>query len=625
MIFNAASFSALLQALRLTQGSFKPDPTALAPTVTGNNDTNTVTPPPTRPVGAAQSVPSGLNFLEAGDSSAPQPKGCDVEPYDAPPVENQVFAPFDATKANIYRYRQQQSVNLGSWFVQENWMVPSLFKCASGNKLSELDIASGWGSSDSAQSVLERHWDTWIDEKDFEYLASIGINTVRLPIGYWNLGQYYCQGTPFEEVCKVYRNSWSRIVRAINMAANVGIGVLVDLHGAVGSQNGQPHSGISDGATNMFKDPASMDKTINVLMFLMQQLAPVTNIVGIQILNEPKNVPELTDFYTRAITSMRQAPTPMASTFPLYLHNGFDLERFSDYVSQREDFVVQDHHSYFVFTPSDAAEPASDHTHDVQGTIADTLARASDKQRRNIVVDEWSCALTAQSIANEPDKDKARRDFCEGQMDVYTNATAGWSFWSYKKEECEGDPGWCFKAAVNNSLPATFFSYGQAPVTDKWKQQALTASIGNITAPSTSDILARPQANNVNAAASSTRREAPGSSYDSSSHSRHHRFNAVHGHHHRRETYNGEELTDGQRLTVKGYTDGFIAAKAFAMVQNSKLGFVGQYVADSLAQLGPSVVKPGMEQIYRDAFGQGLSDGQGVVMSIINPSPGSWQ
>ena len=117
-------------------------------------------------------------------------------------------------------------------------MTPSLFTCAAGRKISELDIASGWGSIASARALLERHWDTFITADDFKYLASIGINTVRLPIGYWNLGPLYCRNTPFEAVSDVYQNSWPRIVRTINMAADVGIGVLVDLHGAAGSQNG---------------------------------------------------------------------------------------------------------------------------------------------------------------------------------------------------------------------------------------------------------------------------------------------------------------------------------------------------------------------------------------------------
>ena len=38
-----------------------------------------------------------------------------VYPYDTPDLGEQVFPPFDQAKATVYRYRQQQSVNLGSW------------------------------------------------------------------------------------------------------------------------------------------------------------------------------------------------------------------------------------------------------------------------------------------------------------------------------------------------------------------------------------------------------------------------------------------------------------------------------------------------------------------------------
>lgn len=175
-------------------------------------------------------------------------------------------------------------------------MTPSLFQCAADPKVSEVDIAGGWGSTQSARWVLERHWDTFITEADFKNLASIGINTVRLPIGYWNLGPDFVQGTPYSKVGDVYANCWPRIVRTINIANKYGIGVLVDLHGAVGSQNGRDHSGVSDGTARLFNSPDNMKKTINVLTFLTQNLVNVSNVVGIQILNEPDYADNLEDF-----------------------------------------------------------------------------------------------------------------------------------------------------------------------------------------------------------------------------------------------------------------------------------------------------------------------------------------
>lgn len=117
-----------------------------------------------------------------------------------------------------------------------------------------------------------------------------------------------------------------------------------------------------------------------------------------------------------------RATSDEAKTFPLYVHDGFNLNKFSDYIAGRKDFVVQDHHSYFVFTASDKAKSATQHITDVKGTIDNNLQSASNKQHRNLVVDEWSCSVGHASGQNT-------EDFCQAQLDVYSRTTAGWSFW----------------------------------------------------------------------------------------------------------------------------------------------------------------------------------------------------
>ncbi|KII88646.1 glycoside hydrolase family 5 protein [Plicaturopsis crispa FD-325 SS-3] len=592
MLVTADGFSALLQTLSLTQGLFKPTVSSVVNTIgdvstlingTAMNATGTL-------LGGAGGGQINSFTGSTASSGTMEDAACQVEPYDIPGPIDETFPPFDEASANIYRYRQQQSVNLGSWFVHENWMTPSLFKCAAGKKLSELDIASGWGSTTNAKAVLERHWDTFVNQSDFEYLASIGINTVRLPIGYWNLGPYYCHDTPYAAVADVYESAWSRVVRAINMAGEAGLGVLVDLHGAVGSQNGQPHSGISDGTMNLFSSEDNVNKTISALAFLMQQLGSVTNVVGIQILNEPQNVPELPGFYTQAIAAMRSA-SPEAASFPLYIHDGFDLQLFSDYVANHTDFIVQDNHSYFVYTASDVAESGDQHSGDVHGSVASALQKASDNEHRNIVVDEWSCALAPQSLSKEADPNASRKDFCTGQMEVYTNTTAGWGFWSYNKEDCVNDPGWCFKAAVGNSLPNTFFSYGQAQARNPTQTQALSSMS-----------MSR---HRHRLASLHHRRQSPSSSSSSSS-SNGTLFD-----------YDGYAMTMDQIAIVKGYSDGFMTAKLFATYDMSRLGFAAQYINDSVKALGPDVIEVGTEHCYTEWFMNGLQDGQAVVFGAV--------
>ncbi|KZT26278.1 glycoside hydrolase family 5 protein [Neolentinus lepideus HHB14362 ss-1] len=534
MLFSQTAFASLLQSLGLAKGLFKPFP----------GETRTFQNP---------------SVLSSHSSDVLENLGvCEVQPYAAPNLTDR-SAPFDPVKSTIYRYRQQQSVNLGSWFVHEQWLTPSTFKCSSGKQISEWDIATGWGSPAAARSLLEKHWDSFITQEDFDYLASVGINTVRVPIGYWNLGPTFCQGTPFEEVADVYANSWSRVKQAINFADRAGLGVLVDLHGAPGSQNGQPHSGVSDGQTNLFDDPSNVEKTMQVLTFLMTELDQVTNIAGIQILNEPKNVVGLEDFYTEAISRMRQV-SPQAVRFPLYIHDGFDLDRFSRYVANRSDFVVQDHHSYFVFSSPDIAESASQHAADVQSSILTDLQNAAVVSHRNLVVDEWSCALAPQSLAQESDKSGAQQRFCADQAMIYSDVIAGWSFWAYMKEDCDTDPGWCFRSAVGKYLPTVFSSFpGTAfPLDAQGTEQTFLVPLQNV----------------------SGRRDISGST---------------------------------QFVINKGYSDGFQTAVIFASYGMSRLGFVEQYIQDSLSTLVPVQVAPAEEDIYRQWFRLGLRDGEASV------------
>ncbi|KAL4253866.1 glycosyl hydrolase 5 (cellulase A) family protein [Abortiporus biennis] len=628
-MYTPGGITSLLQTLSLTQVLYKPTPDIRA--IQGRtldlntSDVNTlytdslergdVDHSPIR----RQPSSSYSHLLRRAD--------CTVQPYNPPTVDLQTFPPFDQARANVFRYRQQQSVNLGSWFVHEQWMTPSLFTCAAANQVSEVDIAHGWGSSDGARSVLERHWDTFINETDFEYLSSIGINTVRLPIGYWNLGPDFVDGTPYSDVGDVYQNCWSRIVRAINWANNNDIGVLVDLHGAPGSQNGQQHSGISDGQTNLFDNPENIQRAMDVLTFLTQQLVNVSNVVGIQILNEPQNVDSLADFYTQAITTMRNS-TPAAKNFPLYLHDGFDLDRFSQFVAARTDFVVEDHHSYFVFTDQDMNESATDHTNDIEGGISQSLVSASAAQHRNLVVDEWSCALTDQSLKNQPNG--AQFDFCKAQMDVYANSSAGWSFWAYRKESCNDDPGWCFSAAVGNTLPSTFFSYNTDKQVDPSQLAFLSSlfSTASSESPSAAQVVPTPDAYTPYRSATK---------YAKRYHLRRRSASSQGGTCSLRRRGNGNSgpsvqsngsptsssfdptstMTPSQRASSKGYSDGYQTAKIFASYGMSRLGFTGQYIRDSIAALGQNVISRDNEDTYTNSFMTGLQDGEALITKQV--------
>jgi len=107
------------------------------------------------------------------------------------------------------------------------------------------------------------------------------------------------------------------------------------------------------------------------------------------------------------------------------------MNRTSNYLSRRQDFTVHDHHSYFIYTDPDRQRSASEHAKDVGEAVSSSIRQASDQVHRNMVIGEFSCALTPESMAlNRGDTGvQARRDFCASQIDTYTEHTGGWHFW----------------------------------------------------------------------------------------------------------------------------------------------------------------------------------------------------
>lgn len=90
------------------------------------------------------------------------------------------------------------------------------------------------------------------------------------------------------------------------------------------------------------------------------------------------------------------------------------------------------------------------------------------------------------------------------------------------------------------------------------------------------------------------------------------RFAAIHA------RDNWGNMTDAERSNSRGYHDGFRAAEFFASYNMSKLGFTGQYAADSVKVLGPSFVTPSTEGNYTDGFMHGVQDGEAAAASANN-------
>ncbi len=178
--------------------------------------------------------------------------------FDALPPTSSMPRPRAATSIVIESNAESTSA-LGSL---EAWLTPSLFQKARDPKASELDVVAGMDPNE-ARAMLENHWDNFINDGDLQWMVDHGINTVRIPVGYFHFlaghpnesVRALIKDTDYERYAPIYAGAFSRIQRAIEFTASRNVGVLVDLHGAPGGQNADAHCGVSDGKAALWDSP----------------------------------------------------------------------------------------------------------------------------------------------------------------------------------------------------------------------------------------------------------------------------------------------------------------------------------------------------------------------------------
>ncbi|MCJ1299167.1 exo-1,3-beta-glucanase [Hypocenomyce scalaris] len=371
-----------------------------------------------------------------------------------------------AKRALSFDYQNDivRGVNLGGWFVLEPWITPSIFSewATTGRTVVDEYTYSQTLGPTEALSRLSSHWNTWITQDDFNQIGAAGFNHVRIPIGYWAVaplpGDPYVQG------------QLPILDQAIGWARNASLKVLIDLHGAPGSQNGFDNSG-RYGPVD-WQQGNTVNETLNAIQGLAERYTNQTDVVtAIELLNEPLdssiNMDELKTFYLNGYGVVRDSNSDTAVT----IHDAFEnIDTYwNGFMNAQSGCtnVILDTHQYQVFSQAQVSETLTEHISSACA-LGPQLA-GTDKWT---IVGEWSGAQTdcAQwlnglglgarydgtlagssyvgactggifngTVADLSSTEQSNiRQFIEAQMDAYEEHT-GWIYWCWKTESA---PEW---------------------------------------------------------------------------------------------------------------------------------------------------------------------------------------
>ena len=215
--------------------------------------------------------------------------GCNDDPADKTPAELPMLsAPGEDIVDADGNTVALRGTNFGGWLVQEGWMCPT----AQTDTLStNMTLYSRFGR-ERAEALIAAYEESWITEADFAGVKALGLNVVRVPFTYMNVYNYLSdEGEllhPSEFTLR--EDPFERLDFALEMCKKYELYLILDLHGAVGSQNGNDHSGDTS-RTNLYADTelgeAYRAKTAELWSLVAEHFAGESNVAGYDLLNEP--------------------------------------------------------------------------------------------------------------------------------------------------------------------------------------------------------------------------------------------------------------------------------------------------------------------------------------------------
>ena len=175
-----------------------------------------------------------------------------------------------------------RGVNAGGWLVQESWMcltnAPSQMEA-----FQVLDERFGRETRERLFAVYE---DNYWHESDFDNVKALGMNVIRLPFVWWGL---------INEDGSLRPEGFERLDWFVDCCEERGLYVVLDLHAAPGSQNGNDHSGDISGC-RLWDEERFQDMTVALWEAVAEHYRGRAAVAAYDLLNEPGGKMNATSF-----------------------------------------------------------------------------------------------------------------------------------------------------------------------------------------------------------------------------------------------------------------------------------------------------------------------------------------
>ena len=243
--------------------------------------------------------------------------------------------------------------NAGGYLIIEHWM--SAFQPFSpnpdenGDRFDHETVTNIFTRRFGKERTVElwsHYRDSFWTNNDYLNAKEMEVNSIRLPFSYMSVDPEY--NNVYEIEGEKY--NFEVLDNFIKNCADQGIYVILDLHGAYGSQNGQDHSGTELGSASevdFYRNEEKQKKTIDLWVEITKRYKDNPAIACFDLLNEPGEKANPTgelhwEFYDKLTKAIREVDTDRI----LMYESCWDGKNLPDPSLYNWDNCIYSYHNY---------------------------------------------------------------------------------------------------------------------------------------------------------------------------------------------------------------------------------------------------------------------------------------
>ena len=260
--------------------------------------------------------------------------------------------------------------------------------------------------------------DNYITERDFELVAEMGMNLVRVPVWYQTLE------TDIDGENAFVLEGWRRLDQVIEWARKYRLYIMLDLHGAPGGQSPWWHQGLENGG-QFFTRQDCIDKTARLWQAMARYFKGEPHVAVLDLLNEPAGAPDHERYlaaHQAIISAIRQENTEHI----IMLEDGFlAMSTLAGPAEYGWENAMMSFHDY------PGGKDAANHIRMMEEEITQ-LEKVWDRFDCPLFYGEFNVYGPNAFNSTDDPADRWQLDAMEGVLEMMNRRGVHWAPWSWK-------------------------------------------------------------------------------------------------------------------------------------------------------------------------------------------------